>query len=366
MQAQFHNLITFALMSFILAGILALPLISILYRFKVVRKIDVDFSTLIEDRKQKYGTPIMGGLIFILAIIIINLLFNLNVFTRIPLMLFSMAALLGAADDLLNIFGEPRHFKSISRILTLIKVHKNWWQRFKLIVLFPWYVFVSIMHIFESNPGTGLRAHEKLIIQGLIGGVLGIWIFKLYGGLFWMPFLGTFDIGLWIVPFAAITFMGVINSVNISDGMDGLASGMGVISLVTLTMVAYLGNLFSTSLFAISAAGALITYLYFNVKPARIQMGDTGSFALGALITILAFSIGKPFLLCIAAFPFLVELLSTIVQAISRRIFGRRILQMAPLHHHFEMLGWSEDKVVVRFWLISLVFGFVALWLSFF
>jgi phospho-N-acetylmuramoyl-pentapeptide-transferase len=222
------------------------------------------------------------------------------------------------------------------------------------------------MHIFESNPGTGLRAHEKLIIQALIGGILGIWAFKLFGGLFWIPFLGTFNIGLWIIPFAMLSFMGTINSVNISDGMDGLAAGMGIFSILAFTMIAFLTNLYSTALFAISAVGALVTYLYFNIKPARVQMGDTGSFALGALITILAFSIGKPLLLAFAAFPFLIELLSTIIQAISRRIFGRRILQMAPLHHHFEMLGWTEDKVVVRFWLFSLVFALIALWLSFF
>jgi phospho-N-acetylmuramoyl-pentapeptide-transferase len=222
------------------------------------------------------------------------------------------------------------------------------------------------MHFFESNPGTGLRAHEKLLIQGLTGGILAIWIFKLYGGLLWIPFLGTYDIGLWMIPFTIVTFMGTVNAVNISDGMDGLAGGMGVISVMALTVVAFFSGLFSTTLLGTSAVGALTTYMYFNIKPARVQMGDTGSFALGALITILAFSISKPLLLMFAAFPFFLEIGSTILQALSRRIFGRRVLQMAPLHHHFEMIGWNEEKVVVRFWLFSIACALVALWVSFF
>lgn len=366
MQAQFHNLISIALIALIIAGIIAIPIINVLYRSKVVRKIEVDFSTLIAERKTKYGTPIMGGLIFILAIVIVTLLFNFNIFTAIPLLLFAVTGLLGAADDLLNIFGPPRKFKTIDRIITLIKVHKSPWVRIQYIVLFPWYLFISLMHLFESNPGNGLRAHEKLLIQGMIGAILGIWFFKLYGGAMWVPFIGTFDIGFWIIPFAVVTYMGTVNSVNLADGMDGLAGGMGVITIVGLTAMTFLSNLYSTAIFSATALGALITYLYFNIKPARVQMGDTGSFALGGLLCIIAFSMGKPLLLIVAAFPFLVETLSTIVQSISRRIFGRRVLQMAPLHHHFEMIGWSEDKVVIRFWLFAIACTMLALWLSFF
>lgn len=366
MQAQFHNLVTIALISLIIGGLIAVPIISLLYKAKVVRKIEVDFSTLIAERKTKYGTPIMGGLIFILTIIIVTLIFNLNIFTAIPLLLFTLTGALGAADDLLNIFGKARKFKTVDRVIKLIQVHKSFWVRLRYIVFFPWFLFVGIMHAFESSPGSGLRAHEKLLIQGLIGAVLGIWFFKLYGGLMWIPFIGTFDIGWFIIPFAVITYMATVNSVNISDGMDGLAGGMGVITLYSLTAIAFVTNLYSTAIFAATALGALSTYLYFNIKPARVQMGDTGSFALGGLICIIAFSIGKPVLLIIAALPFLIETLSTIVQAISRRVFGRRVLQMAPLHHHFEIVGWSEDKVVVRFWLFAIACNMLALWLAFF
>jgi phospho-N-acetylmuramoyl-pentapeptide-transferase len=365
MIVQFHNIITFVLISVIFSGIIAVPLINILYRLKVVRKIEVDFSTLIEERKNKYGTPIMGGLIFIITILVVNWIFNFNVFTRIPLNILAISGLLGAADDLLNIFGRPRKFRSLSRSWKLIKVHKSWWVRTMQIVLLPWTLYVTVGHMFESNPGTGLRAHEKLLIQAMIGGVLGLWVFKLFGGLFWIPLLGTFDIGWLIVPFAMFTFISMVNAVNISDGMDGLAAGMVVVNLLGFVMIAFVTNQYSTALLATSAFGALVTYLYFNISPARVQMGDTGSFALGALLTILAFSIGKPVLLIFICMPFIFEIGSTIIQSISRRLFGRRVFQMAPLHHHFEMIGWREDKVVVRFWLFAIVWTLLGLWVSF-
>jgi len=362
----FHNIITFILLSTILAGLLAIPVISLLYRFKVVRKIEVDFSTVIEERKDKYGTPIMGGLIFIITILLINYIFNYNIYTRIPLHLFSAAALLGAADDLLNIFGNTRRVKTIDRAWKLVRVHKSIPMRIFYFLTLPWYLFSTIMHMFESNPGSGLRAHEKILIQALIGGILGIWVYRVIGSSLWIPFIGSYDIGAWMIPFAIFVFMGTTNAVNVSDGMDGLAGGIGMISAMTFMLIAMFTYNYPVALLAGSGIGALLTYLYFNVNPARVQMGDTGSFALGAFLTILSFAVGKPLLLLIACFPFVIEMLSTIIQSISRRLFGKRILQMAPLHHHFEMIGWREDKVVVRFWIFAIACNILALWLAFF
>src|SRR4029078_12095193 len=140
-------------------------------------QIEVDFSTLIEDRKSKYGTPIMGGLIVIVPVVLITLLFNRNIETLIAIMIFIAAALLGGIDDVLNIFGKQRKIRSLGRILKLIRIHKSIIQRLKYIILFPWLAFERFMHIFESNPGTGLRAHEKLLVQFLLGGLLGIFVY---------------------------------------------------------------------------------------------------------------------------------------------------------------------------------------------
>lgn len=366
MQNYAHNILTLTLIAFSISFLIAIPIINILYKLKVVRKIDVDFSTIIDERKDKYGTPIMGGIIFIFAITIVTLLFNNNEYTKVPLIIFIITGLLGAADDLLNILGTPRKFKTFNRVITLIKVHKSYIMRLLYILTLPYYFFVSFMHLFESNPGNGLRAHEKILIQGLLGTCLGMWFYKMYGGLLWLPFLGTFDIGLWIVPFAIFVFMATTNAVNITDGMDGLSSGIGIIVLISFSIVAFLSQNIEVATFAMTAVGALIAYLYFNIKPARIQMGDTGSFALGAFICIISFLIGKPMLLIFAAFPYIIETLSTIIQSVSRRVFGRRIFQMAPFHHHLEMIGWSEEKVVTRFWIFALICNLFALWISFF
>jgi phospho-N-acetylmuramoyl-pentapeptide-transferase len=363
----YQEIISFILISAILSGLLAIPIISLLYKFKVTRKIDVDFSTLIEDRKIKYGTPIMGGIIFIISILLVNYFFNFNIYTSVPLHIFFATALLGALDDLLNIFGKERKIRGLGRSIKLIKVHKNFLVRLKYLLLLPWTVFSAFMHMFESNPGSGLRAHEKLFIQVILGVVFGFWVKNIIGPELWLPFLGVFNIGDWMIPFAAFTFVAMTNAVNITDGMDGLSSGIALIVLAAIIPLLLASHQpIEQIIFIGTSIGSLLIYLYFNVNPARVQMGDTGSFALGALLTIIFFMIGKPILILIFCFPYIVEILSTIIQSISRRIFGRRLLQMAPLHHHFEMIGWREDKVVIRFWLITIMCCLVGIWLSFF
>ena len=363
----YQEISTFILISAIFSGLLAIPIIALLYKLKVVRKTDVDFSTLIEDRKEKYGTPIMGGIIFIISILLINYFFNFNKYTSVPLHIFFATALLGALDDLLNIFGRQRKIKGLQRSLKLIMVHKNFLVRFKYLLLLPWTAFSAFMHMFESSPGTGLRAHEKLIVQVLLGIIFGYWVKNIIGTDLWIPFLGSFNIGDWMIPFATFSFVAMTNAVNITDGMDGLAAGIALIILAAIIPLLLASNQALEHLIFIgSAIGSLLTYLYFNISPARVQMGDTGSFALGALLTIIFFMVGKPLLLLVFGLPYIIEVLSTIIQSVSRRIFGRRILQMAPLHHHFEMIGWREDKVVIRFWLISIMCCLVGIWLSFF
>ena len=367
MLSQYKDLVNFLLFSIFVSGVLSIPIISLLYRFKVVRKIDVDFSTLIEDRKTKYGTPIMGGLIFIIPIVLLNYFFNLNQYTFIPINLLLITGLLGAIDDLLNTFSKTRKVKSLTRSLTLIRVHKKPLVRIKNLILLPWTAFSSFMHMFESNPGAGLRAHEKLLVQTIIGVLLGLWVQTVIGSNLWLPFLGTFDIGYLIIPLTAFIYVAMANAVNITDGMDGLSGGISLIIISALIPFLLLNSQETEQLiFIASAVGALLVYMYFNIPPARVQMGDAGSFALGGLLTIIFFMIGKPMLLLFYGIPFIIEVLSTIIQSVSRRIFGRRIFQMAPLHHHLEMMGWREDKVVFRFWLLTIFCCLLGIWMSFY
>lgn len=362
----FQEVISYLILSITISGLLSVPMINLLYRLKIVRKIEVDFSTIIEERKAKYGTPIMGGVIVILPIVLLTVLFDRSLSTLLALLIFIAAAALGALDDLLNIFGKQRKVRSLLRVLKLIRVHKSPKQRIAYILLFPWFAFERFMHIFESNPGTGLRAHEKLLIQFILGGILGYYVYSTIGGFIWLPFVGGINIGWWIVPFAIVVFGAMTNAVNITDGMDGLAAGLLLTAFFGFLVVTYfIGNVEITLLNAM-IVGSLITYLYFNITPARVQFGDTGSFSLGALLTVVAFLSGKSILLVVFGLPFLVELGSTIVQSLSRRILGRRVFMMAPLHHHFEMLGWHEEKVVMRFWVYGIVVMVIGMWLSFF
>lgn len=359
--------VTLLLAALIIAGALAVPIINVLYRLKVVRKIEVDFSTLIESRKEKFGTPIMGGLIIIIPVLFTNLLLNFNEETSIPLLIFLAAALLGGLDDLLNIFGKSKRKKrSWKRIVTLIKVHKQFFVRLRYLLFFPWYLYKSFVNTFESNPGKGLLANEKLTVQIIIGVILGVWIYGKFAGALWIPFFGTFNIGWLIVPFVIFTLLAMINSVNISDGMDGLAAGMLLAAFAGFFIIAVDQGRPDLAFLISTVVGALFAYLYFNIPPARIQFGDIGSYSMGAMLAAVAFALNVPLLLLIMGAPFVVEVSSSIIQAIARRIFGRRLLEMAPLHHHFEMLGWSEEKVVMRAWLLSCIATIMGLWVYFY
>jgi phospho-N-acetylmuramoyl-pentapeptide-transferase len=363
---MFQEIISYLILGTIISTLLSVPIINLLYRLKIVRQIGVDFSTIIEDRKTKYGTPIMGGLIVIIPVLLITLLFNRSPATIIAMLIFVAAALLGGLDDVLNIFGKQRKVRNINRILKLIRVHKSKRERLKYIILFPWLAFERFMHMFESNPGTGLRAHEKLLVQLLLGAFLGVYVYQNMGGFIWMPFFGGIDIGWLIIPFAILMLGLITNAVNITDGMDGLAAGIMLNALGGFMVITYMSLKIELTLLSGTIIGALITYLYFNIAPARVQFGDIGSFSMGAILTVIAFLSGKVVLLFILALPFLIEIGSTIIQSLSRRLFGRRIFMMAPIHHHFEMLGWKEEKVVMRFWLYSIITAIIGVWLSFF
>jgi phospho-N-acetylmuramoyl-pentapeptide-transferase len=362
----FQEVISYLILGIVISGLLSIPIINLLYSLKIVRQIGVDFSTIIEERKSKYGTPIMGGLIVVIPVVLITMLFNRNSATLLAILIFVAAALLGGIDDVLNIFGKHRKARSLARILKLIRIHKSIKARIQYVILLPWLAFERFMHMFESNPGTGLRAHEKLLVQLTLGGLLGLYVYDTAGGYVWLPLIKSINIGMWIIPVAILVFGAMTNAVNISDGMDGLAAGMLLNAFAGLLVISYfVGNIEITLLNA-TIIGAIITYLYFNIAPARVQFGDTGSFSMGAILTVIGFLSGKFILLAIIGLPFMIELGSTIVQSLTRRLFGRRILMMAPLHHHFEMLGWKEEKVVMRFWLYSLIANVIGVWISFF
>jgi phospho-N-acetylmuramoyl-pentapeptide-transferase len=154
------------------------------------------------------------------------------------------------------------------------------------------------------------------------------------------------------------------NAVNITDGMDGLAGGSLIITFFGLMIISWTEGRASFALLNATTVGALIPYTYFNVKPARFQMGDVGSLGLGALFAINAIAINRTLLIPLLGFVFFVEITTVLLQVFCRRVCGRRLFKMAPLHHHFEFKGWPEEKIVMRFWLLHGFAIIVAIWIS--
>lgn len=368
------ELTTYALLSMFLAASLSPLIISLLYKLKIFRLASFDYSTIVEKRNMKVGTPIMGGLIFVIPIILLSLLssFDFNTFTfiggtvKITALVFGVSALLGGLDDVLNIYGRERPVRSLRRTFKLAFVHKSILYRLYLFVTLPWTAYKTFFYMLGSNPGKGIQAHEKVLVQILVGLMMVYWIYVRLGwSHIWFPLLGNIEVGLLIVPFIILTIITMTNAVNLTDGLDGLSSGLALIAFVGFLITALLVGNKPVAIICALTIGALLPYLYFNTPPARIQMGDVGSLALGTLLASIAFSLNRPFLLLFFGGIFVIELLSSLIQGVGRRVLGRRIFKMAPLHHHFEMFGWSEEKITIRFWVFGMILSLFGLLIAF-
>jgi phospho-N-acetylmuramoyl-pentapeptide-transferase len=360
--------ILFSLVSSFFAFLWAPLLTKFLYKYKIVRNPEYDATLAMGARQSKAGVPIMGGLLVILTIAIMTIAFNWErKFTWVPIGVMLLSAVLGGLDDLLNIFGEKRRNRKISQILTLIRVHKDIFHRIWLIITLPWAVFKRTSMWLGSHPGKGLHVHERIVTECIAGGLTAWWIYSKLGE-HWreihIPFDGFINIGAWIIPLIIMFVFLTANAVNIADGMDGLAGGSLAITFGALTLLSWIDGLTEITLLNATALGALITYTYFNIKPARFQMGDVGSLGLGALLAINTIVMNKMLLLPLLGFIFYVELGSVIIQVFGRHLLGRRIFRMAPLHHHFEMRGWSEEKTVMRFWMVHAGFVLLGVWIA--
>lgn len=339
----------------------------LLYRFKVSKGVKVELA-VIEGQRDKANTPVMGGLLVIITVSVVTFFFNWTPsFTYFPIGIMLFSAALGAVDDLLNIYGSKRRIRSIRHTLILIKVHQSHLTRLWLILTLPWAVFKRIALFFGSHTGKGVYVHEKLLLQFIAGAMAAWWIyFKL--GEAWhfldIPFVGNVEMDWIIFPFIVLVVMFTANAVNIADGMDGLAGGMLITTFGALTFISGFTGFQELALLNATLVGALIAYTYFNIKPARFMMGDVGSLGLGAILAVNALAIGENVTLLLLGFMFYVEAFTVIIQVLGRYILKRKIFKMAPIHHHFELSGWSEEKTIMRFWLIHLIFVILGVWIT--
>lgn len=277
----------------------------------------LEVFTKLHANKFRRSIPTMAGAIGVLSIIIVTLSMNLDRSeTWLPLAALVGGAVVGLLDDLINIRGS-------------------------------------------GNGVAGLRSSIKFGLIVIIGVVLG-WFFyeKLgYTDVF-VPFVGQFDIGIWIIPLFAFVVTATGNAVNISDGLDGLAGGLLAMSFGAFGLIALLQGNFMLSGFCFTVVGVLLSYLWFNIHPARFFMGDVGSFAYGVSLGVVAMLTNALLLLPVIGFLFVVEAGSSLLQIASKKFFGRKVFLSAPIHHHFEAIGWPETKVTMRFWVIGCVTSF--------
>lgn len=283
----------------------------------------LEVFTKLHEAKFRRNIPTMAGMIGLVSIVIITLLFNLDrAQTWLPLAALAGGGVVGLIDDIINIRGL-------------------------------------------GGGSGGLRTWVKFSLITLIGLILGWFFFSKLGvSSFYVPFIGEIAIGWLIIPLFAFAVVATGNAVNISDGLDGLAGGLLAISFATFGAIALLqGNILLAG-FCFTVVGALLSYLWFNIYPARFFMGDVGSFAFGVSLGVVAMLTDTLLLLPIIGFLFVVEAGSSLIQITSKKFFKRKVFKSAPIHHHLEANGWPETKVTMRFWVIGCIMAFTGFLLA--
>jgi phospho-N-acetylmuramoyl-pentapeptide-transferase len=327
--------------------------IKFLYRFQLGEEIRGDGP---QSHQKKSGTPTMGGMVILISVFLTTLFFNLNITQTIfPLFIIALSGLFGIIEDLTKISAKTGYefFKFNPANNFLIK-------NFKRILNFifgkPAELFVEFWRMLGSKTDKGLQSYQKFLIQAGIAGFVSYWTyFKLGWDYIWFPFIENITIGYFYPIFIFLFFFLVLNSVAITDGLDGLVGGLSLISFTAFWVICSFLDYKSLSGFIATFIGALLVFLYFNVFPARLFMGNVGSHILGAALALIPILIHREILIFIIYIVFLIDGLSSPLQSFFFKLTGKRIFLMAPIHHHFEMKGWPETKVTLRFWIFGII-----------
>lgn len=332
------QLLGLLLLSFFITSVLLVPFIDFLYKIHLKRVDEINrvdtqnkaatiTSKLLAYKKPR---PIGGGILVVLVTAVLSLwsFGMLNVRANpaeLSILLFSMLsfALLGLYDDVL--------------------------KNFKV----------------EKTGFFGLRWRHKLVIQIVLGLIIGVYFWAVLGYDFLnIHWFGMLDMGFLFVPMAAFIVVAFANAYNITDGLDGLSTGVLLICLIAFLVLSYQLLHPAMALFIAVWGGALIAFLYFNVFPARVELGDSGALAFGATLAVVGLLTGKTLALAVIAGVFVAEVASSLIQMISKHFTGKKVIAVAPLHLWFMYRGWEEPKVVMRFWLAAILFAIFGLWLG--
>ena len=312
----FRSIAITVLMSYILVVVMGPFLIPVLHKMKFGQTVRDDGP---QSHLKKNGTPTMGGVMFMVAITAVTLLragINANVLMALLCMLGF--GLIGLMDDLVKI---------------------------------------------KMTRSLGLTAKQKILLQVILAFAVSYYQYKVVGdgSQFIVPFVqAEINIGIAYIPFMMIVVLGTVNAVNLTDGLDGLASGITAIVALFFTIFAFIvvQNV-EISQFAAATLGACIGFMWFNVNPAKVFMGDTGSMALGGAVTAFALFTNSALLIPIVGGIYFAEALSVIIQVLYFKKTRKRVFKMAPLHHHYEQCGWPETKVVFIFWLVAALLAII-------
>lgn len=312
---------------------------------------------------KKRGTPTMGGLVFIFTTAVITFLFNRSrTQTLFPIFVASLAALFGLIEDFTKVFKNSLFFESLLGFRKKLKRSLHPCRRF-LNKIFK--SFIEFWRTVGSNEERGFHTYEKFLFQFSIAIFVAYWThFRLGWDYIWFPLVGNVHLGLLYPIFIIITFIVILNSVAFTDGLDGLAGGLSLFSFFGFWIIARVLGYNSLASLCATFAGSLIPFLYFNVFPARIFMGNVGSHVLGATLAVLGIVMHREAALFVLILVFLVDGISSPLQSLSVKLTGKRIFRMAPLHHHFELLGWHESKVTIRFWLFGIFFTLIGIFVA--
>lgn len=334
------KILTLTTISFALAFLWTPLLTNLLYKFKLGKSLRSKKQAPIFHKmhEKKAGTPTMGGVLIWVTVLIVALVFygidrfdfeftgflgQLNFLTRgqtlLPLAALVASGIVGMADDILNVR----------------KIGKN---------------------------GGGIDIRHRMALYTLIA-IFGAWwfFFKLDWSMLHVPLVDTFNIGWWYIPLFIFVIVGTSFSVNQTDGLDGLAGGTLVSAFGAYAIIALVQGQYELAAFCGVVMGALLAFLWFNIYPARFFMGDTGAMSLGVSLGIVAMMTNYVLLLPIIGIVFVAETVTTIIQLVSKKFFGKKVFLVAPIHHHFEAKGWPEPKVVMRFWVISWIAAFLGI-----
>lgn len=328
----------FSILSFTLTAILLVPFIDFLYKIKLQRNhtkmLDMFHkNTPIFDKHSawKVGTPFGGGLLIIIVVTVLTLwtygLFAVEVkFWELFVLLFAFIGYgaLGFYDDLKKILNK------------------------------------------KTEGFFGLSFRYKFVLQWILALIIGaVFYYQLGYSFVYIHFLGQVPLGIFFIFFAAFVIVSFVNAFNITDGLDGLSSGVFLIALIAFLVIS---NSILDSFLALFIAillGSVAAFLYFNIFPARLWLGDVGSLALGAAFAVIGLLTGKTAAVAVIGGVFVVEVASSLIQILGKKYLGRKLLPVAPLHLYFLQKGWGEPKTVMRGWLFALIFAVIGLYIAF-